>query len=409
MGAQVINLSLGGTAPSAMLEGAVDYADGRGSLVVAAAGNSPGIPVLYPAAYANALAVASVDAANQRSSFSSYGPEVDIAAPGSSIYSTFWNGSSTYSYLSGTSMATPHVAGAAALLAGQPGFDSPGVIRAALESTALDLGPLGLDWLYGHGLVQAYAALQFDPEGLAPTPAPTATYTPQPPETHGLTCPGAGGFDWVSAASGVNTNLKEDDLFVPAALPFDFVYGGYTYTQVYISSNGYLTFGDDATRWLNLPIPNTAAPDMFIAPYWDDLNPRAGGNIYYTTLGSAPTRRFVAEWNAVPRYSSTGLNNGQGALTFQAILHEGTNEITFQYLSLQGMGATGDSATVGAEYADGAAGVQHAYNLPLSVQEGQGGLGFDRAGVHQHAAALGPLHALPGALARLGGGGQAEQ
>jgi Nidogen-like len=157
---------------------------------------------------------------------------------------------------------------------------------------------------------------------------------------------------------------------VTADLPFEFRFDGYTFTRVLISSNGYLTFGDDATQWTNAPIPSASAPNLFIAPYWDDLNPKAGGTIYYTTLGAAPNRRFVAEWNAVPRYSTSGVNNGEGALTFQAILHEGTNEITFQYLSMTGAAATGGSATVGLEYGGGTSGVQHSYNLPFSIHDG---------------------------------------
>jgi hypothetical protein len=78
----------------------------------------------------------------------------------------------------------------------------------------------------------------------------------------------------------------------------------------------------------------------------------------------------VVEWNAVPRYSTSGVNNGQGALTFQAILHEGTNEITFQYLDLEGVDATGASATIGIEYSGGTGGVLHAHNQPYSVREG---------------------------------------
>lgn len=164
-GANIINLSLGGAAPASVMEMAVNYAYVHGVTVVAAAGNTGSMGVLYPAAYLNAIAVAATDLNNNHASFSSYGPEVDLAAPGAGIYSTYWRpgSGSTYTTLSGTSMATPHVAGAAALLAGLPQFNTPDKIRLALEETALDLGPVCRDWYYGSGLVQAYAALQFDP------------------------------------------------------------------------------------------------------------------------------------------------------------------------------------------------------------------------------------------------------
>jgi subtilisin family serine protease len=142
--------------------------------VVAAAGNTGTQGVLYPAAYPNAIAVAATDAYNHQAWFSSYGCEVNVAAPGVGVYSTYWTptGGSTYYSLSGTSMSAPHVAGVAALLASLPQFNTPDKIRAALESTALDLGPAGRDPQYGYGLVQAFAALQFT---LA-TPPPIKCY-----------------------------------------------------------------------------------------------------------------------------------------------------------------------------------------------------------------------------------------
>jgi len=111
-GAQIINLSLGGASPSTTLENAVNYAVERGVLVVAAAGNTGG-SVIYPAAYADVVAVASVDQNLQRSSFSSYGPEVDLLAPGRDIMTTRADG--TYAPMTGTSFAAPQVAGIAAL------------------------------------------------------------------------------------------------------------------------------------------------------------------------------------------------------------------------------------------------------------------------------------------------------
>lgn len=111
-GAQIINLSLGGANPSTTLQNAVDYAISKGVLVIAAAGNTGG-NVLYPAAYAPVVAVASVDTNLQRSSFSAYGPEIDLFAPGRDILTTGMDGN--YRNMSGTSLAAPQVAGLAAL------------------------------------------------------------------------------------------------------------------------------------------------------------------------------------------------------------------------------------------------------------------------------------------------------
>jgi thermitase len=113
-GAKVVSLSLGGTAKSSALEQAVNYAWGKGVVVVAAAGNNGNTTKFYPAAYGNCIAVAATDRNDARASFSTHGSWVDVAAPGVGIYSTYdGNG---YRSLDGTSMACPHVAGLAGLI-----------------------------------------------------------------------------------------------------------------------------------------------------------------------------------------------------------------------------------------------------------------------------------------------------
>lgn len=355
-GAKVINLSLGGSSSSRSLEDAINYAYNRGVTVVAAAGNSGDSTLHYPAAYANVIAVAAVNSVNSRASFSTYGDFVDIAAPGVGIYATLRGG---YGSMSGTSMAAPHVAGVAALLVGQPQFNTPAKVRAAIEATALDLGDSGWDAYYGHGLVQAYNALQHDPAHVTPTPSPTATTAPiNYSFLRSDTCPTGVRYNWVSITDGVNpTALRVDDGYVQVALPFTFNFNDQARSTVYISTNGYLSFSGDAlTAFYNVAIPNLNPPNEYVAPFWSDLNPSAGGAIYYATLGQQPNRRFVVEWNGVPRYWN------DGALTFQAILEEGSNEIIFQYNTLLGTNASGGLATVGIEYAGGRAGVQYSYN-----------------------------------------------
>ena len=139
-GAQIANLSLGGAYPSSVLEDAVNYAVSHGVMVVAAAGNT-GSSVLYPAAYAPVIAVASVDSDLQRSSFSSYGPEVDALAPGRDILTTRRDGD--YGTMSGTSFAAPQVVGVAALdmALGQNLVLDGGIVHVSGQTTAVVLPP----------------------------------------------------------------------------------------------------------------------------------------------------------------------------------------------------------------------------------------------------------------------------
>ena len=161
--AKVINLSLGGSASSRTLQNAVNYAWKKGAVVVAAAGNSGNQSKTYPAAYANAIAVAATDNRDQKASFSEYGKWVDIAAPGVNVFSTFpnhpykINKSPNYDYGSGTSMATPMTSAAAALIWTTGYGTSASSVRSRLESTTDKIPGTGIYWSAGR--VNAEAAV----------------------------------------------------------------------------------------------------------------------------------------------------------------------------------------------------------------------------------------------------------
>jgi subtilisin family serine protease len=152
--AKAINLSLGSYGNSRILEHAVNYAWKHGVVVVAAAGNDNTERPSYPAAYDKVISVAATDQADRKASFSNYG-KVDVAAPGVGILSTVPGGG--YEAWDGTSMASPHVAALAGLLAAQ-GRTAP-EIRRRIERTAVDLGADGKDKYYGWGRIDAQRAV----------------------------------------------------------------------------------------------------------------------------------------------------------------------------------------------------------------------------------------------------------
>jgi subtilisin family serine protease len=154
--AKAINLSLGAEENSRILEHAVDYAWEHGVVVVAAAGNDKTGRPSYPAAYKHVISVAATDQSNTTARFSNYGTTVDVAAPGVAILSTVPGG--RYGIKAGTSMASPHVAALAGLLAAQ-GRPAP-EIRRRIQRTAQDLGIGGKDKYYGWGLIDANKAVR---------------------------------------------------------------------------------------------------------------------------------------------------------------------------------------------------------------------------------------------------------
>lgn len=174
-GADIINLSLQyklnpNTQQTAIdaLQAAIDYAHSEGALLIAATGNndfctvsgSPSPPndvVCYPARLNHVMAVTATDNNDVLGSFSNYGPEVDVSAPGKDIRSTYTNGS--YQFLYGTSMAAPHVSGLAALIKSYVPSLTNDEIESLIIATTEDLGEPGWDNQFGHGRINAYNAM----------------------------------------------------------------------------------------------------------------------------------------------------------------------------------------------------------------------------------------------------------
>jgi subtilisin family serine protease len=152
-----MNMSFGSPSYNASLQEAIRVAYGAGILIVAAAGDGGSSIAVYPAAYDQVLAVSAIDPSDQITAWSSYGSDVDFAAPGVAVYSTYKNDS--YATLSGTSTSSPLLAGLAALrIAVYTAHDmavSPDRITRDLVRSAGDLGSAGWDAYYGYGLVDA--------------------------------------------------------------------------------------------------------------------------------------------------------------------------------------------------------------------------------------------------------------
>lgn len=161
----VINMSIGGTEPDEFLEEALQYAYNKGIVLVAAAGNDGSQGVYYPAAYDNyCLAVGATDYNDQIADFSNYGPEMDVAAPGVGIISTYPvaltdPGYLPYAFADGTSMAAPHVAGLAALIKSVKPWLYPGDIMKIIKYSPDDVDSTGWDDYSGYGRLNAKRAL----------------------------------------------------------------------------------------------------------------------------------------------------------------------------------------------------------------------------------------------------------
>jgi subtilisin family serine protease len=431
-GARVINASWGGGGYSQALADAIEDADRAGVLFVAAAGNAStdiDSSPTYPASYQTVglIAVAASDANDEGSSFSNVGRRsVDLAAPGSAIYSTVPGGYDTFD---GTSMASPHVAGAAALALAASPSASPAGLKALLLRTADPLSSPGF-YTASDGRLNAGRALECAgaPQAWLEQPGPSfdatvgvpleiaavgaacgdpaaasltvtanggpvtlaargdgvyaGTWTPTADGPVTIVAAASAGavtdsvsvsgdafenyrevvepFAWVDATAGGTRLSLGDDSSTTIPLPFDASLYRTAYTSMNVSSNGYVSFEDNAKEWRNRSIPDATLPNAIVAPYWDDLDPSVGGAVWTRTVGEAPNRRFVVAWVGVPRFTG-------GDATFELILEEGTGDFVFQYQDVVHGDPDwdyGGGATIGVEDGAGERGTLLSYNDP---------------------------------------------
>lgn len=212
-GAKIINMSFGGPSECNGEKSAVDYAWGKGAVLVAAAGNDSSITPNYPAAYSNVIGVASTDPDDALSSFSNYGSWLSVAAPGRNLWTTYNTG--LYSGFSGTSAAAPVVSGIAGLILSANPTLSNSQVRSIIEQNADDLGAQGFDIYYGWGRVNAYKAVL---AAIGTTPPPPDTTAP----TASITSPAGGatvsGTVGISVSASDNVSIARVEMYLDGVL-----------------------------------------------------------------------------------------------------------------------------------------------------------------------------------------------
>jgi len=169
--------------------------------------------------------------------------------------------------------------------------------------------------------------------------------------------PGGPAYSWVDiSATGTTvawaSGTADDGLSAALPLGFSFPFYGTDQTTVKVCSNGWLSFNTTSTTYTNQGIPNNAAPNSLVAPFWDDLDARTTGTIKYRAEAS----RFIVQWTGVPLYNSSNLQ------TFQVILHA-DGRILYQYQTV----TAATSCTVGLENATGTDGLQVVFNASYLV------------------------------------------
>lgn len=352
---RVLNNSWGGGGYSQPLYDAIAASRDEGILVVAAAGNggsdgvgdnNDSVPN-YPSNYTldNVIAVAATTRTDTLASYSNFGvTSVDLAAPGSSILSTTRNNG--YTTMSGTSMATPHVAGVAALAWSLVPDATYQEIRSAIIAGVDPLAALATKVASG-GRLNANNTLNLLLQNQTATPSSylAAATTYQAIDLN------AGDAGVVTVLDGANDSAAAINLGGSS-----FTFYGQTYsgaTSLFVSSNGLITFGSANSAASNTDI-SMAPTQAAIAPYWDDLRTDLDANDkvlakFEDTTGDGIADRLIVEWSSVAHAPSS-----PSPATFQTILQLNTGaadgSIVFNYVDLDFGDATlnnGRSASIG--------------------------------------------------------------
>ncbi len=167
----------------------------------------------------------------------------------------------------------------------------------------------------------------------------------------------------------IYAGYMDDASYGPYNIGFNFTFYGNTYSQFYVNTNGQVLFGEGSTVSDELAIPDTTAPNNFIAALWDDLIVSSSGKLLYATVGASPNRKLIIQGTNMGFYP-TPIFMG----TFMVILYETSNKIQIQYriiIDATSERAHGVSAAIGIENADGTSGVQYAYHNSTAISTGK--------------------------------------
>jgi serine protease len=436
------NNSWGGGEFSQALLDAIAAHNAAGMLFVAAAGNEssdndavPSFPSTYEAS--NIIAVLASNAFDERAVFSNFGAlTVDVGAPGEGILSTVPGGD--FAVFSGTSMATPHVTGLAALIKAADLTRTPqqiknliltgGDVTAATDGLSLSgrrvnasgsltcvdrvinnrFAPAGDNVIVGLGnpLVLGVLSINCD----QPNAAELVVHVVETGQDIALVdANGSGEFRGQFLPFDLGTftlELRQDGTLIDTVVvnvignydpprlvdgdcraitgtplevgddsaaqltsdfPIPFAGASPGFTDLFVGSNGILSLSAPISPFVNEPLPSAVA-ETIVAPFWDDLNPSASGQVLFETIGTAPGRELVIEWRDVPHFFNTR------AVTFQVVFFENSPNILFNYCDAtfedDPFFSGGASATIGVQVALGVAQL-FSFETP-SVTDGDG-------------------------------------
>ena len=365
---QVVNLSLGSSQdPGSTVKAAFDNAEADGLVIVAAGGNSgtpsgKGNNVIYPAKYVSVIAVAATDKNDTRPSWSSTGEEIELAAPGVSVLSSWNDGNSPhnpqpfildgdwYKESSGTSMASPHVAGAAALVIAAGVSDNNGngrindEVRAIFNSTADDIGAVGKDTHYGYGLVNVAAAIA----SLVP-PSPTVNVNVNTDKTSYES-----GVDTTAILTAAITDEKGNAISGLSSSDFATMVNG---TAMVVS------FAETAipgTYTGNLDISRLTDGDYTVDVTATDTRSISGSGTANFSIGPAPSESTTAIVNSITYTTEGGKNSDKHLNIHIAVIDDFGNPVANASVSIElylnallkaaGTGTTGSNGMVTFSY-----------------------------------------------------------